>query len=734
MTDLASWKRVVVTLRVAAWRLFTPPPRRRAWAAELAGAAEVARTSLSLPVRRCADGLAELAARAARRRSRRWPRDGARDAGLQLARLIEQDLEEQEPTMPTRKKPVKPQRKPAARAAKTVASRTAKTAKTRAKAKAEPVTQKPARGHATPRLWVLSAYVAASWLAEAGVSMWNDPSADAARLLYRRAEGEQAEPNDEVLRCHPRPGGFSTWASAATRLAELAIFLPHAAAASERKGSTFMVSPYVIRVATDPKHEFFDPRGLLAPSPEMVASIKAVGVLDRIKIAALVEGGKEQIYAADGRQRRNAAHQVNRERLREWWMSARAQGRVSAPPELLLLVPVERLGGGVKEAQRAGGVLNSGALRRDDSLRDLSHRVPQLRAAGYQRDEIAVMLGISAGTVSNLLALEKLAPSLAQLLWAGELSPACAYTLATQEHAEQDSLWLLIKPLPPPRRAKYLKEVIALRARIAELEGSLAFYKNDVGGKFAEAQARVEKELETARAALAQLLTGDAQPRRPRAPKAVQELRGKVEHLGGEGARIAAAVLDWTLGVGGDDLEVVLQNLRQSSAVTVEWRSVVCPECCVDPGQMCQDDEGEWNEEHGHEMQEPHAARIEKAREIQASKAPHELAYEYGPESPLSRPASTVDAGPRRANRSRKGDRGIWSGFAQEVWEEADVWDERVAQEVAAAGLKPDDLKRKKETLEHAGQTYGYLLSGGRMTIAQIQAALRQEPLLGEVA
>jgi len=737
----AGWRRVVTTLRVAAWRLFTPPWRRRAWVAELSGAADFARRSESRPVRELADGLAELAVRAGRRRSRKWARDGARDMGLQLARLIEQE----HPDMPQKtfgKKPHaakpaarKPTRKPPVRPAKTVAARTAKTAASKVAKPAE--APKATRGQVQPGQWALAAFIAAQALADQTIQSWQDSSADAARLLYLRVEGLSAEPTDETMRGpRARPSGFTTWYAAAARFAEIAIWIPHRNSAGDRKGKHFNVSPYAIRVALDEKHDCFDPRGLLPPDPEMVASIDAVGgVLDSVKVTEIIEKKTPEIYAADGRQRRNNTIAANLLRLRRWWQAARASGRAASPPDLITSIPAERVEGGIKGAQRAGAVLNSGPLRRDDSLRDLAHRVLQLRkaasdgGAGLSRDEIASQLGISQGHVSNLLSLAKLTRGITSLLWSGKLAPACAYILATQEAALQDELWLLIEPLPPPRRAGFLKEVVALRARVAELEGSLAFYRDDASGKHAAALARVEKDLEAARTALATLEKGGvAAPVRPRAPKLVDDLRRRVRLLGGEGARLVNAVLDWTLGGGSEEVEALLKDLHQSPATTIDWRAIRCPGCCVDPGQACQDDDAEeWNEATGFEMKEPHPERVREAERLQLAKAG-------------AAPPSTVDgAGTKKTRKERADARAarvanvMWAGFEEAKWEQADIWDERIAQEVAAAGLSPDDLARKKETLEHAGQTYGYLLSGGKMTIAQIQAALRQQPLVSDL-
>lgn len=475
------------------------------------------------------------------------------------------------------------------------------------------VAEVPARGHSVPRLWALGAYVAAREMAARGFERWDAADAEAARVLLLRADGVAASPSDEVMgKARPRPVGFTTWKAAAARLRDPAFALAHRGA-GERKGS-FQVSPYAVTIAMDPKHEFFDPRGLLTPTPSMIASIGTVGVLDQVKLAQLVEGGLPILYVADGRQRVAAVLEWNRRQLGQWW----GVGSSEMPPELIVSIPAERLDGGVKEAQRAGGVLNAAALRRADSLRDLAHRVPQLRASGYTREEISETLGLSAGTVSNLLSLQKLAPRLEGQLWSDRLAPACAYILATQDAEHQVALWDVVSRLPAPRRAQHLKELISAEARVTEAQTAVDYWtKLDSVDGISEQQrglfARAREQLTEAEEALARLEEGGAAgPRKAKPIKVVHEVRRRIGHLGGEGPRLIGTVLDYVLGAGELDLDGLLAELASSPSTTVQWQSIVCPDCLVDPGENCVSDDGE--------PMEPCKQRLEAAKMDQALK------------------------------------------------------------------------------------------------------------------
>ncbi len=436
-----------------------------------------------------------------------------------------------------------------------------------------------ARPHSLPRIWALAAYVAALELASRDVWDWGAWDAAAARVLYLRTEGHTAHPTDEAHKLLPRPAGFTAWRDVAKRLAEVVVEAPHRARGA-LKGAC-RVSPYAVVIADEETHALFDPRGRLEPAAEMLASVDQVGVVDSIKLQTLVEKGRPVEYVGDGRQRINAVRAVNARRIRDWWASARAVGTVAQPPELILEVPAEVLGGSVAEAQRAGGILNAAALRRDDSLRDQAHRAPQLRAAGYKREEIAVQLGVSVSTVTNLLALQQLATSLQRELWAGSLAPAPAYLLATQETAHQLELWALAQRFPAPRRARYLRDLITAEFKVDELRTVV-----EAGMESPALGERDRKLLAEAEAALERLRSGDVEaPAKARATKDLAFATGRLGGLDGEGPRLVRATLDWANGKG--TLEELLELLKGSPATVVGPLGVECPDCSADPGHEC---------------------------------------------------------------------------------------------------------------------------------------------------
>jgi len=474
----------------------------------------------------------------------------------------------------------------AARTAKAAATRTAKKAGSR-QPPPRGDTPPPAAQAPAPRLWVLGAYVACEQLGELGATRWDDSSAAAARLLVMRADGLAAEPTDETMRGpRARPTSFVNWKAAAAKYRELAVDIPHAhlRKASGKGPFSGMVSPYALRIALAPGHELYDRRGLLRPTPEMLASVDQVGVLDRVKFKTMREAGRDIDYVDDGRQRINAVRAVNLTRLRRWWQEVSASGRASAPPPLIAEVAVDEIVG-LREALRLSAVLNAPALRRDDTLQDQAARAAQLRAQNYSRDEIAVQLGVSAGTVSNLLSLQQLAPALLEAMWSGSLPPGVAYLLAKEDVDHQADLWTWVQRVPSGQRLGHLRDILVAEGRVHELQVLV-----DAGSLSADAAAADKRALAQAKERLEQLKAGGGKTARPLAAKEVQKARKLLETTVGRGPAVLRAALDFTLGV--LDFEQLLEAVAQADD-KVDPLLVECPECCAEPGHKCMDDEEE---------------------------------------------------------------------------------------------------------------------------------------------
>jgi hypothetical protein len=604
-------------LRASAWRLNTSPRYRLAFARDLEDVAKAVRFSEARPIREAAAGLLDFAERAGRRRSRQWIREGARDHAVALLHLLETEQEETSmaKTQPTVRKPAKKAPKKATeppRSLKKATKAPARTAKAAATKKA-PAT--PARGHATPSLWALAAFVEANALAERRQKAWEGYGCEAGRLLAMRVEGVNAHPADETYKIRPRPSGFTTWANLAAKLREVVI------GHQPVPVGTRSVSPYALELATEEGHPLYDPRVTNPLKAESIESIDTFGVLDAIKAKEL-----DGLFVADGRQRLRVVYAVNERRISRWFNAASRTGKADAPPVLITEVPIQVLTGSVADAQRLGGVLNAEALRQIDNLRDQAHRAFALKKSGSTREDIATALAVSVSTVTNLLALQQLAPSLKTVLYSGVLPPALAYLLATQPEDHQDELWVLVQRVAPPRRRDHLRALITAEAKVAELrqalEGAVSIHPTtlEVDRKNL---ARAEEELEALRAAKSEA------PSRPRKGKELEAALRSLQGLKGEGPRLVAAVLAFANG--GSSLEELFEMIQTSTATVVEPLGVECNSCCAEPGVECYtdqeiDEEGEPGDAVNgpgefHRVRREEAERLSKAKAAEATHA-----------------------------------------------------------------------------------------------------------------
>lgn len=345
-------------------------------------------------------------------------------------------------------------------------------------AKAPPAAKPAKRASEKPKqssanAWALAAFVAL----EDVEGSWDGIVADAARFLYLRWRGLSATTpmgnnDDEVPK---RPAGWVSWTKCREELEELAVTLPHRGHYPD--GVSFgpcLVSPYMVRIAVDEEHPLFDSRGLAEPEKTLVASLNQFsGNFERILLVKLREQGQDLLYVDNGRQRVNGCRAVNAERVRAWYLKVCVDPKNGeTPPALIEYMPAELLEKPMREAQAIAAAANS--QRRNDSAVEMAERVAKLRAPtvgadgkevpGYHLDEIATILGVSRGTVANLLTLRALAPRLWQELRSGGLPVACGYilgSLTADAHARQIELWDKVKGEKPGRRAPLLRALIA---------------------------------------------------------------------------------------------------------------------------------------------------------------------------------------------------------------------------------------------------------------------------------
>lgn len=347
-----------------------------------------------------------------------------------------------------------------------------KSAKASAAKSAGPARQSEKPKQSSANAWALAAFVAL----EDVEGSWDGLVADAARFLYLRWRGLSATipvgNDDEVPK---RPAGWVSWTKCREELEELAVTLPHRAHYPYGvKLGPCLVSPYIVRVAVDEAHPLYDSRGEATPGKTFVASLAQFnGNFARILLVKLWEEGQDLLYVDDGRQRVNGVRAVNTERVRAWYLKVCVDPKHGeTPPALIEFMPAELLERPMREAQAIAAAANS--QRRSDSTVEMAERVAKLRAPtvgadgkevpGYHLDEIATILGVSRGTVANLLSLRDLAPPLWQELRSGGLPVACGYilgSLTADAHARQIELWDKVKGEKPGRRAPLLRALIA---------------------------------------------------------------------------------------------------------------------------------------------------------------------------------------------------------------------------------------------------------------------------------
>lgn len=301
------------------------------------------------------------------------------------------------------------------------------------------------------------AAIAAHELAQKGIADWGNAKAFAARFyLWRVADGEvlntaiqkaieAAETKGRNVIEDPelgKPPGFRNWSESAESLWKLAgVSTNYEKLAT---GQRIQVSPYHLKIATDPKHPLYD-RRVKKPVPvDLINSIRELKyVKDSIHVAVWPEEDELALYTVDGRQRLRAALHVNQQYLLEFIEVAFEMGLVEADSHHLPPIICSLSADLHVDEQRSKTVNAIGNMcRLDEDSLGLSAKCASLMAMYNSNvSTVAALMGLSVSTVTNLLRLQTLAPRLKEYLEAGQLNLATAYILGEHPHKKQLAAW-----------------------------------------------------------------------------------------------------------------------------------------------------------------------------------------------------------------------------------------------------------------------------------------------------
>jgi ParB family chromosome partitioning protein len=193
-----------------------------------------------------------------------------------------------------------------------------------------------------------------------------------------------------------------------------------------------------------PEHPLYDERVLLPVPDAFVADIRALGILEPVKVRK--NGNLLEVVA--GRQRVRAAREVNR-----------TGGDLRVP------VMLER---GDDARMRDVG-LSENEHRVNDSHEVKIRKLVRYLASGRTEHEAAVRFGVSGQTIKNWLALAEAGPEVKAAVAAGEITSTEAVKIARKPRETQALAVRTPKPVVPGKRQiKRLTEADALLPLVGE--------------------------------------------------------------------------------------------------------------------------------------------------------------------------------------------------------------------------------------------------------------------------
>lgn len=164
------------------------------------------------------------------------------------------------------------------------------------------------------------------------------------------------------------------------------------AAFDAKRGNHFVFDPEKLLIASDPEHPLYDPRGAEPPDPEMVAGIKAAGIIQPINIIKDVKG---RPLVVAGRRRVINARQANKE--------LKAEGLP------IKLVPA--LYRQENEREALANMIRENAHRKDESITAKAEKARRAMNAGYEEEQVAHLFAVSVATLRNWLGVAELHPT-----------------------------------------------------------------------------------------------------------------------------------------------------------------------------------------------------------------------------------------------------------------------------------------------------------------------------------
>lgn len=164
------------------------------------------------------------------------------------------------------------------------------------------------------------------------------------------------------------------------------------AAFDAKRGNHFVFDPEKLLIASDPEHPLYDPRGAEPPDPEMVAGIKAAGIIQPINIIKDVKG---RPLVVAGRRRAINARQANKE--------LKAEGLP------IKLVPA--LYRQENEREALANMIRENAHRKDESITAKAEKARRAMNAGYEEEQVAHLFAVSVATLRNWLGVAELHPT-----------------------------------------------------------------------------------------------------------------------------------------------------------------------------------------------------------------------------------------------------------------------------------------------------------------------------------
>jgi ParB family transcriptional regulator, chromosome partitioning protein len=198
--------------------------------------------------------------------------------------------------------------------------------------------------------------------------------------------------------------------------------------AESRGSSTMMFDADKLKLITDKKHKFYDPRVELPLSEELVESIKRFGVQQDIKVWKDRDSG--HVYVVDGTQRVKNTREANKRLVKE-----------GMPVKQ---VPGVALKGTMEHAFAIKVLLNGG--RQDPTPQDQAKLAERLLEMGYDEKMTAAILHVTPATFKNYRALLECSAPVRAKVDSGELPVTMAYRFSKLEPAEQkEKLALALK-------------------------------------------------------------------------------------------------------------------------------------------------------------------------------------------------------------------------------------------------------------------------------------------------